>query len=921
MKAGFFLAIFLCAILITGCSKGNDPITPVNQNDLKIQITGNLPIMVDSLSDSGNASAGSGVMGVFNASINPETLTGELVSLRGASFDDALEMVDITNFLSLAPCSDCAKLMSVELDSDGHILAKIGIKHPFPAGDPLKPITGQNRGDLHVFNVEGTVVFDDSNGTVTYAGLGKTIAPAYLMNADGYSPYLDTALDELYPTLANVHPYVLHFDDYTAGNFDSSNPMGFTSVTDPPPSGNLVMAMGCDYDIQDYVFNVPDDTAFDFIFAVGCTYAVSSESKAQRFSPEFQIPQHNKKAASTVEIEIADNSLSPGNTSSSAELLIKVLDINHGVAVGEGLDEMKSDSSVGSIYVEVAGVTSGLAGGAATPTGGDGRDPLNPLTFSLTFNNDLGAEQEIYTGLVKVLDAYAPGLNEMALLDGMDAIKRVGPVENPLTGLYALDEFATYMAFEIEIEGGNPIASFVTDPVGTPDLELSFLDIVEFTSTSTDPDDPLTPEGQIVSYEWDFVWDGDPLTFTDDTAGLGNGVETHQFTTAGIYHVGLRVADGGTPPLISEIFSIQVTVDEWSEDFVIDSNNGRVPKIGDMPGGKLITVWAGANNQSHFSTFETDWASPDILSTSTSTYMSLATGPGDDEAFVACGTRKYHYDGTPGTWGVGVNDIGWTRMLHIYSDDIGGYGIFHNSSSAFGHIVRRHYSCFSCNYQFDQYIWWGGYNCRVLGESRIIDKNSSGRMFLVYMRDLALDPYRPPQDYRYVIVASMDQSTIGYNAYVIDQGANDTLDSIVIASDTSDNLHVAYLSQPNGGGDFSIIYKSSTNNGTSWSGGTIIWTGSDEPEAEYISIDTDSNNNIIVTYHVGDSIYWASSADGSSWSTTEIVNESFPGGITSDKEQYMVVDSRDWTHVVWDRCAAGPIGHGPIMHRVRAPID
>ncbi|MCD6161391.1 MAG: hypothetical protein J7K40_03135, partial [candidate division Zixibacteria bacterium] len=645
------------------------------------------------------------------------------------------------------------------------------------------------------------------------------------------------------------------------------------------------------------------------------------ENKSQRFSPEFQIPQHNKKAASEIVVEIADNSLSPGNTSSSAELLIKVLDINHGVAVGEGLDEMKADSSVGSIYVEVAGVTSGMAGGAATPTGGDGRDPLNPLTFNLNFNNDLGAEQETYTGLVKVLDSYAPGLNEMALLNGMDAIKRVEPTENPLVGLYALDEFATYMTFEIEIEGGNPIASFVTDPVGTPDLELSFLDIVEFTSTSTDPDDPLTPEGQIVSYEWDFVWDGDPLTFTDDLGGLGTDVETHQFTTAGIYRVGLRVADGGTPPLISEIYSIQVTVDKWSEDFVIDSNDGRIPKIAQMPGGKIITVWSGDDGQNHYSIYETEWSTPEVFATTTGNYMSIWTGPGDDEVYASAHRRRFHYTGSPGLWPEHSWDIASCIQTHIYSDDIGGYGFFVNTSLAFGHIVRRHYPSFGAMYQFDDYITWSGQNNRLMGESRIIDINSSGQLFLVYMRDLAIDPYRPPQDYRYVICARMPQSAPTESCFLVDQGANDTLDSIVIASDTNDNLHVAYLSQPNGGGDFSIIYKSSTNNGASWSGGTVIYTGSNEPEAEYISIDTDSSNNIIVTYHVGDSIYWASSVDGSSWSTTEIVNESFPGGITSDKEQYMVVDSRDWTHIAWDRCAAGAVGHGPIMHRVRAPVD
>ena len=190
------------------------------------------------------------------------------------------------------------------------------------------------------------------------------------------------------------------------------------------------------------------------------------------------------------------------------------------------------------------------------------------------------------------------------------------------------------------------------------------------------------------------------------------------------------------------------------------------------------------------------------------------------------------------------------------------------------------------------------------------------------MKDLAIDPYRPPQDMRYVIAARIYDPTIrGYQCTVVDSGANDTLDSIALAIDSSDNLHAAYLSQPNGGGDFTIYYKNSTNNNASWGNQSVIWTGSDEPEAEYISIDTDASNNIIVTYRVGDNIYWTYSADGSSWSTAEIVNESFPGGSTHDKEQYMVVGANGQTHVIWDRCDAGVEGHGPIIYRVRAPIS
>ena len=758
----YFSIIILMVLIIAGCSQTNNPATPDGQSSSLNTIS----VMGETHDSNGELASSAGVLGLFSAQIDTNALKGELISLRESTIDDALESVDITNFLSLAPCFDCAKILSVSLDLDGNAVVEIGIKHPFDAGDPFKPISGRNRGDLHVFNVEGTVIFDDDSPTNEFASLGETVASTNLLNADGYSIYLDTAIDDIYPTQATAHPYILHFDDYSAGNFDPSNPMGFESVTDPPPGGNLIMAMGCDYDVQEYVFGLDDDTSFEFIFAVGCTYAISASSKSERFNPEFQIPQHNKKAASEVKVEIVDNSLVAGEESSSAELLIKVLDINHGVPVGEGLNEMKSDSSVASILVEVPGVTSGAIGGPISPTGGDGRDPLNPLTFNVLFNNDLEANEGVYPGLVKVLDSYPSGLNELPLLNGDDAIKRVDPLANPISGLYSLQEFATYMVFSIEITGAShtPQASFTTDPAGDPDLGINYLDSVIFTSTSTDPDDPMTPEGQIVTYEWDFEWDGDPVNFIDDTSGAGTDIETFQYATPGIIQAGLRVTDGGSPPLISEIYSIQITIDEWSQDFVVDTNDGRVPKIAQMPGGNMILIWSGFDGQNHYSVFDDDWSDPDILCASTTDYLSISAGPGDNEAWAGGDIRWYRYTGSQGLWDVTTGEISNGIQTQICSVDFGGYEIYHNTNSAFGHIIRSYYNDITQYYpEFTyEYIWRYGGNNRLLGESRIIDKNSSGRIFLAYKNDLAIDPFQPPQDYRRLIVADMNQGVPGY---------------------------------------------------------------------------------------------------------------------------------------------------------------
>jgi hypothetical protein len=239
--------------------------------------------------------------------------------------------------------------------------------------------------------------------------------------------------------------------------------MGFESVTTPPPSGNLVMAMGCDYDYQDYVFQLDDRN--DFIFAVGCTYAVSSATKNQRFSPEYRIPQHNKKAASEVNFEIISNDLKGEDVSSTAQIEIHVVDISHGVAVGNALDEMLADSSVNEIRIEIPGVTdSPLVIDGSSAISGTGHDSSDPLIYEGTITNTLGVLEGTYAGLIKVTDSYAPGQNASPLLNGMDGIERVSPIENPLAGLFDITEFATYQTFSIDVAEGKQLT--ITSPNG-----------------------------------------------------------------------------------------------------------------------------------------------------------------------------------------------------------------------------------------------------------------------------------------------------------------------------------------------------------------------------------------------------------------------------------------------------------------------
>ncbi len=524
------MIFFLSLSIFPGCSGSNPASTPVDGNIIN-GITGNfdsMPVGVADRFSDGSPASGMGAMGLFNLYVDSVNGTAELTSLRQTALTDVLEVVDITNFLQMAPCYDCARIGSVSLDADSNLVVSIGIKHPFPAGDPLKPISGKNRGDLHVFNIEGTIISNAAGKLFAY--IGETAAGFTLVNADGYTGYLDDSLDEIYPTDATVHPYILHFDDYTAGNFDASNPMGFDSVTDPPPSGNLVMAMGCDYDYQDYVFDLSTGP-MDFIYAVGCTYAVSSAYKSERFAPEYRIPQHNKKAASEVSVEIISNDLEAGDESSYALIRVNVVDINHGVAVGGNLDEMLADSSVSAITIDAPDIETNILNVDVSSPSGTGHDPSDPLAFGAIMMNTANASEGTYNCLVKVTDSYAPGQNESLLLNGMDGISRVEPTENPLTGLFDISEFATYQIFTINVSEPSTIIyvdSSHPGPLYEGTMANPFLTIQEGVDAAADGfmvrvDDSGTPYEEevlmksgvtVLSYNWDDT-DGSARAFID----------------------------------------------------------------------------------------------------------------------------------------------------------------------------------------------------------------------------------------------------------------------------------------------------------------------------------------------------------------------------------------------------------------------
>ena len=585
MKMLFGSIMSVIFIFIIGCS-GNQPITP----DTLKSVAGDFKpqVMVSDWDSEGNPLEGSGILGAFQVKVNLENLSGELIPIRQNQSQDVLEIVDITNFLTLAPCTDCVHLNSIRMDTDNRLILNIGVKHPFATPNPEEPITGKNRADLHVFNVEGTVIFkDDPSSVLTFSILGQKIKPVTLVNADGYSPYLDGSIDSFMPTEATLHPYILHFDDFTNGNFSPSSPYGFTDILHP--TGNLVMAMGSETDFKDYIFDIDESsTGIEFILAIGCTYGISADNRNQRFSPVYRLPQFNKKAASCVWVDeiIEDGMLGfmPGDTNSSETIVLKVLDMNQGYKLGDGLDNLRHLSNVQEIDIEMPSILNSIKIlNNPIPTGGNPRNPSNPLSFSITVKNELGAPVGEYPCLIKVLDSYPPGINEAVSGDG---ISRVAPTQQPTEGLFQIAEFATYTPFiaKVEFHNTEPVASFERTPTGDPQVDLPVrLDA----SNSSDPD------GDNLTYEWDFDYQINDF----QVEGTGS-VIYHPYTVTGTYEIALRVTDDGLPPM-SDIITQSITI-RASEVLAFSPNQSLFGPVGPSHPGEATTLFDGCPLGMHY---------------------------------------------------------------------------------------------------------------------------------------------------------------------------------------------------------------------------------------------------------------------------------------------------------------------------------
>ncbi|MEO7994617.1 MAG: MBL fold metallo-hydrolase [bacterium] len=393
---------------------------------------------------------------------------GRVIDLSPRTAQTGLESVNLTSYLGTAPCHDCIRVTSVKRAPTGELLLTIGIRHPFPKPDLTQPASAKNRLDLHVYDVEGVLLFNDYRDKVDFPILGQSAADTFVVNADGWSSYLTPSILEPLGLGLTLYPYKVFFRDYTDGTFDP-----LTGYADPLfPRGANVMPQGSWESEATYALDLPASGSRRLYLYAQASWGQASRPPATKLAPVYRVPQFCKKAASEVSVAVTANNLEEGVTDSTATVQVQVLDHSEGIAAGPGLAEMKYVSNVDRFDLECPGlVSTRVIVSDPIPTGGDPRDPANPLTYEITVPNSAGAPSGEYRAILRVRDSYPAGQTD-APFNGKDVLDAPGTAADPLANARTLTEYATYAVFTIVVAGTACPTSPVWEANTPPDPVL-----------------------------------------------------------------------------------------------------------------------------------------------------------------------------------------------------------------------------------------------------------------------------------------------------------------------------------------------------------------------------------------------------------------------------------------------------------------
>jgi hypothetical protein len=532
-----YLLIAFTAVLVS-CSNPANPLMPGSDDSTNQVIT--QPLVAKG-SEISAISADRGVFGAWKVRVDKSTLSAEIIPARSAQAIGNIFDSDLSQFLTVSPCSNCLVIPRIMIDGYGDLLMEVGMKHPF--GNLAA------RPDLHGFDVRA-IFISSYYYSVDYPDIkvmkpDATLEDAHLnraydgfLNADGYTSDYDwLPTDTRYfingnDLAGNLNPFLRFFEDYTTNPFDPQS-----------PSGHNVMPVGSGYNSKIAVFSrlVFDiDIPFEFYVVADVAYGQSAVF-SNRTSPQYYLPAFNRTEPWKVEYWIENNNLQAYNTTSTADFVVQVCDWQHSAVVDPDYPNPANPGGIPQsskvLQLELSSPQLMSTPMIVTaPESGTGT-PQDPLQYRFTVINEQGTDVNA-SGLLAVRDE----LHGAASPQGRLPIP-ASPAGFPYDTQDLLD-YTYYLPIEINFK--NPLYMFMdTTSVINGELFYNLKDsFANYKRTVIKPDFFMDESHRKFQYKWDYEYDG--ITFDVDGSGLPSPEIV--FPESGRYNVGLKVKTNTQPP-------------------------------------------------------------------------------------------------------------------------------------------------------------------------------------------------------------------------------------------------------------------------------------------------------------------------------------------------------------------------------------
>lgn len=423
MKASFskLKVIFLLILLVliqTGCSQSINPTSP------SLDSSSNTNLPCTDISSADGIIEGIGLMGAYSVTVDPVTLTADVVPVRYSSVGESY-IVNGLRFFTAFPCTECFAVVGVRANLDTIELV-FAMTHPMNPGNTALPPSGANRLDLDVFDT-ALVVLPTATNPTYFPQIDREAIAGFCVNPDGYTGELSEYLGR--PSLV---PYFLVIDDNESATMTYNR-----------------LEMGTYSESSIFIKNT--GTVLNFYVYMSFAYGASSTFWT-RLTPKYYNPEFNRKAAWKISVN-PTNHWMDNDFTTPVPITVSVFDWQQYASIYSDPDNFKdaptdnvySVSNVDVVNLELPGITSSFHANAFATTGNG--TPSNPLVYMFYVVNDLHASGGTYLGLVQVIDDRIP----QALPPTGKRDFLVHTDDGKTLVNQSIPEFATYQTFEAAV--------------------------------------------------------------------------------------------------------------------------------------------------------------------------------------------------------------------------------------------------------------------------------------------------------------------------------------------------------------------------------------------------------------------------------------------------------------------------------------